>query len=94
MSEVIGIIKRNGARNSELFRRDKLHASIVAACLSVRTPEGDAETTATNVCNAVIAWLSDKTEVTSHDLRRMATQYLQSFHPDAAYLYQHHRLVL
>lgn len=91
---VVGIVKRNGARSSEAFQRDKLHASIVAACLSVRAPEGDAEVTAENVCNAVVAWLNDKTEVTSHDVRCMASRYLQSFHPDAAYLYQHHRLVL
>ena len=90
----IDIVKRDGKRPSESFARSKLHASIRAACLSVRTPEGEAETTASNVCDAVIIWLETKPEVTSSDLRRKATETLQSFHPEAAYLYKHHRLVM
>jgi hypothetical protein len=53
-----------------------------------------AETTADNVCDAVIIWLETKPEVTSADLRRKATETLESFHPEAAYLYKHHRLVI
>jgi transcriptional regulator NrdR family protein len=93
-AKAIDIIKREGNRPSESFQREKLHASIRAACLSVRSPEGVAETTATNVCNAVIIWLETKPEVTSADLRRKATETLESFHPEAAYLYKHHRLVI
>jgi transcriptional regulator NrdR family protein len=94
MSLAIDIVKREGRRPTERFDRDKLHASIRAACLSVRSPEGEAETTASNVCDAVIIWLETKPEVTSHDLRRKATSVLQRFHPEAAYLYQHHRVVM
>jgi transcriptional regulator NrdR family protein len=90
----IDIVKRDGKRPSESFDRTKLHASVRAACLSVRSPEGEAETTASNVCDAVIVWLETKPEVTSNDLRRKATETLESFHPEAAYLYKHHRLVM
>jgi transcriptional regulator NrdR family protein len=88
------IIKRRGERPSEAFERGKLHTSVLAACLSVRTPEGHAEATAEAVCEAVVDWLSRKPEVTSDDLRRKATEALTAFHPDAAYLYKHHRLVI
>jgi len=94
MTLAIDIVKRDGKRPSESFNRAKLHASIRAACLSVRSPEGEAEITASNVCDAVIIWLSTKPEVTSSDLRRKATETLESFHPEAAYLYKHHRLVM
>jgi transcriptional regulator NrdR family protein len=90
----IDIVKRDGKRPSESFDRTKLHASVRAACLSVRSPEGEAEMTASNVCDAVIVWLRTKPEVTSSDLRRKATETLESFHPEAAYLYKHHRLVM
>lgn len=93
MSSAI-IIKRQGERPSENFERGKLHASVLAACLSVRTPEGHADATAEAVCEAVVNWLSHKPEVTSDDLRRKATEALTAFHPDAAYLYKHHRLVI
>jgi transcriptional regulator NrdR family protein len=93
-SKAIDIVKRGGNRPSESFSRQKLHTSIRAACLSVRSPDGVAETTASNVCDAVIVWLETKPEVTSADLRRKATETLESFHPEAAYLYKHHRLVI
>jgi transcriptional regulator NrdR family protein len=94
MPQIVDIIKRNGQRPSESFDRNKLHSSVLAACLSVRSPEGEAETIAANVCNSVDAWLTGKPEVTSSDLRRKATEALASFHPEAAYLYKHHRLVI
>jgi transcriptional regulator NrdR family protein len=94
VSLVIDIIKRGGDRPSERFDRDKLHASVRAACLSVRSPEGEAEMIAEKVCDALVNWLDTKPEVTSNDLRRKATETLQDFHPEAAYLYKHHRLVI
>jgi transcriptional regulator NrdR family protein len=91
---MVAIIKQDGGRPTEPFRRDKLLSSIQAACLSVRTPEGEAASIASNVCSAVIAWLETKPEVTSGDLRRKATETLLQHHPEAAYLYKHHRLVM
>ena len=94
MSKAIDIIKRDGQRPTETFQREKLHTSVRAACLSVRSPEGEAETTANSVCDAVVIWLETKPEVTSSDLRRKATETLHLHHPEAAYLYKHHRLVM
>lgn len=94
MSLAVDIIKREGRRPTERFNRDKLHASVVAACLSVRSPEGLAEHTAKDVCDAVVIWLGNKSTVTSADLRLTASKHLESFHPEAAYLYKHHRLVI
>ena len=94
MGRTIDIVKRSGRRPSEPFDRTKLHASIRAACLSVRSPEGEAELTATTVCDSVVRWCDTKPEVTSGDLRRKATDALTTLHPEAAYLYKHHRLVI
>jgi transcriptional regulator NrdR family protein len=92
--KAIDIVKRGGQRPSERFSRPKLHASIQAACLSIRSPEGAAESMATSVCDAVIIWLETKPEVTSGDIRRKAGDVLESYHPEAAYLYKHHRVVM
>jgi transcriptional regulator NrdR family protein len=90
----VDIIKHDGRRQTEQFVRRKLHNSIVAACLSVRTPEGQAETTAHAVCDEVISWLQQRPEVTSHDIRIIATRRLKSYHPEAAYLYEQHRITI
>jgi transcriptional regulator NrdR family protein len=92
--KAIDIIKRAGKRPSEGFDPTKLHASVRAACLSVRSPEGEAETTAKNVTEAVIVWLEIKPEVTSEDIRRVASHHLKKFHPEAAYFYEQHRNII
>ncbi len=94
MSQLIDVVKRSGTRSSEQFNRDKLHKSLKAACLSVRSPEGEAETAASSVCDAVLIWVSDRPEITSADVRRVAAHHLQRIHPDAAYMYKHHHSVL
>lgn len=94
MGKVIDVVKRGGRRPSEPFDRDKLHHSVRAACLSVRSPEGEAELTAHTVCEIVIRWCDTKPEVTSADLRLKAATALMSLHPEAAYLYKQHRLVI
>lgn len=94
MQKAIDIIKRGGDRPTERFDRKKLHASVRAACLSVRCPEGEAEMVADAVCDALEQWLATRPEVTSNDLRRKATETLHRHHPEAAYLYKHHRLVM
>ena len=84
----------NNKRRIEHFDRKKLRDSIIAACLSVHTPEGQAEITADAVCNAVIAWLQNHPEVTSHDIRTIAAKYLKKYHPEAAYLYEQHHITI
>lgn len=90
----VAVIKQNGTRPTEQFDDGKLHSSVYAACLSVRTPEGEAHRIASDVLGAAKAWCHAHPEITSHDLRRVAGQHLSLFHPEAAYMYQHHRLVL
>lgn len=79
------IIKRN--RTIETYSTHKLQSSIRSACLSVRTPTGEAETTALRVAKAVEAWLHHKPQVTSADLRRKSSEHLQIYNPEASYLY-------
>jgi transcriptional regulator NrdR family protein len=93
-NETTVIIKRKGQRPTETFNRDKLHQSIVAASLSARAPEGQADNIAYAVTNYVLEWLESRPEVTSHDIRLVATRHLRAHHPDAAYLYEQHRTTL
>ena len=83
------IVKRAGHR--ELFDGRKLYASIYAACLSVRSPEGEAELVAAEVQKRVEDWLERKHEVTGHDIRVQAAKHLRVYNPDAAYMYRMHR---
>jgi len=92
--ETTVIIKRKGQRPSETFDRAKLHQSVVAASLSARAPEGQADNIAHAVTNYVLEWLESRPEVTSHDIRLVATRHLRAHHPDAAYLYEQHRTTL
>lgn len=94
MGLAVDVVKRSGRRPTERFDADKLLRSVMAACLSVRSPEGEAESTATAVTDAVILWVESKPAVTSHDLRRLAAAHLVRYHPEAAYLYQHHRTII
>ncbi len=90
----VDIIKHSGQRPSESFDQAKLHQSVLAACLSVRTPEGEAEHIAKHVSRAVGQWCQQKPEVTSHDIRRVAADALNAFHPEASYLYKQHRVII
>ena len=89
----IDIIKR-GKRPNEEFSPDKLHQSIVASCLSVRTPEGQAEDIARTVTLEVMRWCEIRPEITSSDIRRQAAKALRSLHTDAAYVYKRHKTTI
>ncbi len=91
---VIDVIKRNGRRPNETYDTDKLQRSIRAACLSVRSPEGEAETISKKVAAAVTTWCEKKATVTSQDIRRITSKQLERYHPEAAYIYQHHRTII
>lgn len=80
--------------HSELFDPIRLHQSIVQSCFAVKSFEGEAHLTAENVCKSVIQWLADKTEVTRTDLRRIASQALRTYHPEAAYLYENEQYII
>lgn len=85
------IIKRD--RMIEAYSPVKLRASIKSACLSVRTPPGEAEMTAQRVASSVEAWLQHRPEVTSADIRRKASESLQIYNPEASYLYTRQRIM-
>lgn len=88
------VVKNGARRHPELFDPQKLHKSIVSACLSTSIPTGHAESIARRVVNEVITWLESRPEVTSDDIRRVAAKNLKTHHPDASYLYEHHRSTL
>ena len=90
----VDIVKRDGKRPTEAFERSKLERSIHAAMRSVKTPDGQAEDTARVVCDIVEQWLEARREVTSADLRRKATDALAPLHSEAAFIYQHHKIIL
>ncbi|MEI6228410.1 MAG: ATP cone domain-containing protein [Candidatus Saccharibacteria bacterium] len=92
MSLAVDIVKNDGT--SQRFDRNKLHSSIVAVCISVRAPQGHAENTAHIVCDAVVVWLNDRPEVTSADIRTVAGKHLKRYHPEAAYLYEQHHIII
>lgn len=88
------VVKAGGKRPSEDFDPIKLSASVAAACRSVSLPDGVATDTAKHVVQAVTLWLGNKSEVTSADLRRVATDTLAIVSPEAGYLYKHHHTIL
>jgi len=94
MDLAVDIIKHGNSRQPERFEREKLHNSIVSACLAVRSPIGQAELIANNVCEAVIDWLQQRPEVTGQDIRTVTTRHLKNYHPDAAYLYEQHHMII
>lgn len=94
MALAIDVVKQAGRRPTERFDPDKLLHSIRAACLSVRSPEGEAEDTAKTVTSAVILWCTTRPTVTTHDIRQLASVHLHQYHPEAAYLYHHHRNII
>lgn len=83
------IVKRKG--HAEPYDNRKLYASIYSACLSVRATEGEAELVAERVVKDVETWLVKKHEVTSADIRRVASQNFKAYNADAEYMYRHHR---
>lgn len=85
------IVKRAGHR--EEYDERKLYASIFSACQSVREPEGSAELIAEKVVRDTNEWIANKHEITSNDIRRQAATHLHVYHPDAAYMYLHHRVI-
>lgn len=85
------IVKRGG--HTEPYDERKLYGSIYSSCIAVREPAATAELVAAKVCEDIAAWLGNKHEVTSADIRRMAATALHAYNQDAAWIYRHHRNV-
>lgn len=92
LSNQTHIVKRT-RHYTEPYDERKLYASVYAACLCVRTPIGEAELTANRICQEIKPWVDTKTEITSADIRRRTAQALQVYNPDAAYMYERHRII-
>lgn len=88
------VVKSNTRHESEKFNPLKLHGSLMAACLSTRTLEGEASMIAQRTTEKVINWLANKVEVTSDDVRRVACANLQIYQPEAAYVYERYKTSL
>lgn len=88
------VTKRQDNHFAEKFDPLKLHSSVTAACLAVRAYEGEAHLVAQHVSERVLRWLKDKTEVTSADIRRVASEVLRVYHPEAAFVYEHYGIML
>ena len=91
--DAVYIIKL-GSRPSEEFSPEKLHNSIVATCLGVHTPEGQAEDIAQRVTIAVMKWCETHPEITSGDIRKQTLRHLRPFHQDAADLYEQIKAII
>lgn len=90
-SNVVMIIKAGKKQVVKPFERAKLIASIEASCTSVSLPVGMSRDTARDVCVKVEKWLSDKSEVTSEDIRRIAAQQLTRISAEAGYFYANYK---
>lgn len=88
MNTKTDIITNGKKRGVESFNHERLRDSIMAACLSARALEAQAENIAERVCDSVEQWLENFSEITHQDLRVVTHQKLKKYHPDAAYLYQ------
>jgi len=88
------IVSTRPPRRVTAFDPAKLHTSIVGVCLSAGAPTGSAENIARRVVEEVSLWLETRPEVTTADLRRVVGRALKPYHPDASYLYEHHRSTL
>ena len=89
----VTVFKR-GKRPPEDFDAKKLRASLYAACLSAKSPEGLACNLADQAAREVEAWSSQKSDITTTDIRAQAGRFLEHNHPDAAYLYKHHKKMM
>lgn len=85
------IVKRAG--HTEPYDERKLYASVYASCLALRETQATSEMIAEKVVSEINEWLDKKHEVTSHDIRTHAAQHMKAYHPDAAWLFLHHRNV-
>ncbi len=88
----VNVIKNNNKH--EPFDAVKLHTSIYHAMLRLKNPDGSAHDTARHVVEMTIAWIDDKPEVTSKNLRTQAAKFLSKYNQEAAYLYKHHKHII
>ena len=92
MSHLTYVVNIEDRKLSEPFNNKVLFKSIVNSCLAAGSSEGQAKSIAERVVGAVAAWLKDRPEVTTDDIRRVSAKSLKVYYPDASYLYEHHHV--
>ena len=94
MPSNITVISSSNPKKIGSYDRARLRASVITACLSVRTPEGQAEKTADAVCDSFENWLKNKPEVTTKDIVTVSAKLLEKYHTEAAYIYEQRHIII
>ena len=94
MSSKVTVISSSNPKKIGEYNRARLRASVITACLSVRTPEGQAENTADTVCDNFEVWLKNKPEVTTKDIVTVSAKLLEKYHTEAAYIYEQRHIII
>jgi hypothetical protein len=76
-----------GKTTIDNYDGERLTQSVKRATTANRTPIGEAEDSARRVIARIEHWLTDKTEVTSRELRLQTAAVLADYNPDAADYY-------
>ncbi len=85
------VIKRDG--HTETYDPTKTHASIYATLLATGEPHTQAQLITHRVVSSIDAWISNKHEVTTHDIRAEITRHLSIIRPQAGHVYAYHRIL-
>lgn len=90
------IVRRTnvGKKSSEAYDETKLRQSLSEACYSVSVSEGATHDIVTQVIKSLQKWLDTKPEVTDRDIRRKASEQLETLCPEAGYLYKNQKSIL
>lgn len=90
----VNVISIENSKQIEKYDRARLRASVTTACLSVKTPEGQAIKTAETVCDEFEKWLEGKQEITDKDIVNKTAKILEKYHTDAAYIYEQKHIII
>lgn len=85
------VIKRRDG--DEKFSEKKLYASVFASLMACSVSTKEAELISEEVTKLVRRWVSNKSHVSSHDLRLEVAKHLRDYNHLAAYVYTHHRIL-
>lgn len=94
MTKTVTVISSSNPKKINEYNRARLRASVITACLSIRTPEDQAEKTAEAVCNNFENWLKNKNEVTTRDIVTVSAKLLEKYHTEAAYIYEQRHIII
>ena len=78
-------------QGNDNFDSERLEHAVQRAVMSNQSPSGQAEDFASLVVAKINHWLSDKTEVTSRELRLQTAAALADYDPETAYLYENEK---